>query len=170
MGVEERSRRDRVPYDVWAKQGWLTLTPGETVDYAFVAYKLCEIASECKVAAIPFDRWKIEMLKAELSRVEGIKNELPLVEFGQGFKDMAPAVDAVESLFVAGKIRHGGNPILRMCFANAVVTKDPAGNRKLDKSKAAGRIDGAVATCMAIGYAVRNVPELKHPLQMFLVG
>lgn len=170
MGVDERSRRDRVPYDVWAKQGWLTLTPGETVDYAFVAHKLCEIASECKLAAVAFDRWKIEMLKAELQHVETMKHDLPLVEFGQGFKDMSPAVDAVESLFVTGKIRHGGNPILRMCFANAVVTKDPAGNRKLDKSKAAGRIDGAVAVCMAIGYAVRNVPEQKHPLQLFLVG
>lgn len=170
MGVDERSRRDRVPYDVWARQGWLTLTPGESVDYAFVAHKLCEIAGECKVAAIAFDRWKIDMLKAELSHVEGIRNDLPLVEFGQGFKDMSPALDAVESLFVEGKIRHGGNPILRMCFANSVVTRDPAGNRKLDKSKATGRIDGAVATCMAIGHAVRNVTEQKHPLQLFLVG
>jgi phage terminase large subunit-like protein len=170
MGVEERSRRDRVPYDVWAKQGWLTLTPGETVDYAFVAHKLCEINSECKLAAVAFDRWKIEMLKAELSHVVDMKNDLPLVEFGQGFKDMSPALDAVESLFVEGKIRHGGNPILRMCFANSVVTKDPAGNRKLDKSKATGRIDGAVSVCMAIGYAVRNIPEQRHPLQMFTVG
>lgn len=159
-GLEERSRRDRVPYDVWAKQGFLTLTPGETVDYAYVAHRLCEINDECNLTEIAFDRWKIQALKRELNELE---RELPLVEFGQGFKDMSPAFDAVESLFVAGKIRHGGNPILRMCWANAVVTKDPAGNRKLDKSKAAGRIDGAVAMTMAIGRGTVAFQQLSNP-------
>jgi phage terminase large subunit-like protein len=158
FGVEERSRRDRVPYDVWAKQRWLTLTPGETVDYAFVAHRLCEIADECHLEAVAFDRWKIKMLQKELADLE---RELPLVEFGQGFKDMSPALDALEGLFIAGKIRHGGNPILRMCFANAVVTRDPAGNRKLDKSKSSGRIDGAVGLAMAIGHAVANAPTAE---------
>jgi phage terminase large subunit-like protein len=153
-GVEERSRRDRVPYDVWAKQGYLTLTPGDSVDYAFVAAKLCEIADDCELREVAFDRWKIDALKKELADID---RELPLVPFGQGFKDMAPAIDALEALFAAGKIRHGGNPILRMCAANAVVTKDPAGNRKLDKSKASGRIDGMVALCMLIGRATTNI-------------
>jgi phage terminase large subunit-like protein len=158
FGIEERSRRDRVPYDIWAKQGWLTLTPGETVDYAFVAHRLCEIADECHLEAIAFDRWKIKMLERELADIE---RDLPLVEFGQGFKDMSPALDALEGLFVAGKIRHGGNPILRMCFANAVITKDPAGNRKLDKSKATGRIDGAQACAMAVGHAVATAVQVQ---------
>lgn len=159
-GVDERSRRDRVPYDVWAKgaNAALTLTPGETVDYAYVAHRLCEVADECDLEAVAFDRWKIKMLERELAEAE---RELPLVEFGQGFKDMSPALDALESLFIAGKIRHGGNPILRMCAANAVVTKDPAGNRKLDKSKATGRIDGMVALAMAIGHAVQNGVEAE---------
>jgi phage terminase large subunit-like protein len=167
VGLEERSRRDRVPYDVWAKQGFLTLTPGETVDYAFVAHRLCEIADECHLAEIAFDRWKISALKKELA---DLGRELPLVEFGQGFKDMSPAVDVAEGLFVAGKIRHGGNPILKMCAANAVVTKDPAGNRKLDKSKATGRIDGMVALCMALGRAAALIPVQQHKVHMFWVG
>lgn len=157
-GVEERSRRDRVPYDVWAKQGFLTLTPGDAVDYAFVAHKLCEMADECNLVEVAFDRWKIQHLQREIALLD---RELPLVEFGQGFKDMSPALDVIESLFVEGRIIHGGNPILRMCFANAVVTKDPAGNRKLDKSKATGRIDGAVALSMAIGRAAVTAPEIQ---------
>lgn len=164
-GLEERSRRDRVPYDVWAKQGFLTLTPGDTVDYGFVAHKLCEIADECELKEIAFDRWKISALKKELSDLD---RELPLVEFGQGFKDMAPAMDAIEALFAGGKIRHGGNPILRMCAANAVVTKDPAGNRKLDKSKATGRIDGLVALTMAIGRAAVNVAPRDKEFVFFI--
>lgn len=155
QGVEERSRRDRVPYDLWAQQGFLTLTPGDAVDYAFVAHKLCEIADECNLVEVAFDRWKIQHLQREIVLLE---RDLPLVEFGQGFKDMSPAFDAVESIFAEGKFLHGGNPILRMCWANAVVTKDPAGNRKLDKSKAAGRIDGAVAMTMLIGRAAVNAP------------
>lgn len=154
-GVEERSRRDRVPYDVWAQQGFLTLTPGSAVDYAFVAAKLCEIADDCNLVDVAFDRWKIKALQKELADLE---RELPMSEFGQGFKDMSPALDVVEALFVEGKIIHGGNPILRMCAANAVVTKDPAGNRKLDKSKAAGRIDGMVALCMLLGRAAVSAP------------
>lgn len=166
-GLQERSRRDRVPYDVWASQGWLTVTPGEEVDYAFVAKRLCDIADECHLDSIVFDRWNISRLQRELQLLE---RELPLVEFGQGFKSMSPALDALEGLFISGKIKHGGNPILRMCFANAVVTKDPAGNRKLDKSKATGRIDGAQALAMAIGHAATKEIVVKKPLVMFTVG
>ena len=76
---------------------------------------------------------------------------MPLEPMGQGFKDMAPAVEAFEELALAGHIRHGGHPLLRWCFANAVVARDAAGNRKLDNAKAYGRIDAAVAAVMAVG-------------------
>ena len=164
MGVADRARRDRVPYDVWAKQGFLTLTPGDSVDYGFVAHKLCEIDDECDLKVIAFDRWKIVELKKELDDLE--RKDLPLSEFGQGFRDMSPAMDTIEALFAAGRIRHGGNPILRMCAANAVVTKDPAGNRKLDKSKATGRIDGLVALAMAVGRA-STLSAVTEKFQLF---
>jgi phage terminase large subunit-like protein len=151
IGVHERAHRDRVPYDVWARDGLLTLTPGSSVDYAFVAQRLCDLCEEFDVREIAFDRWRIDVLKSELARTD---RELPLVPFGQGFKDMTPALDALEHALMDGKLRHGGNPVLRMCAANAVATRDPAGNRKLDKSKATGRIDGLVALAMALGRAV----------------
>jgi phage terminase large subunit-like protein len=64
---------------------------------------------------------------------------------------MAPAINELEKLVAARRIRHGGSPIMKWCFGNAIAVKDPAGNRKLDKSKPYGRIDVAVAAVMAIG-------------------
>ncbi len=148
MGLHERAKRDRVPYDLWARDGLLTLTPGATVDYGFVALRLCELAQRYDLVEIAFDRWRIEDLRAELSRMG---RELPLVEFGQGFKDMSPALEALEGHLLNRRIAHGGNPILRMCAANAIATRDPAGNRKLDKSKPTGRIDGMVGLAMVTG-------------------
>ena len=66
---------------------------------------------------------------------------------------MAPAMDTTEIAFLNEAVRHGSNPVLTMCAANAVVIRDPAGNRKLDKAKSTGRIDGMVALVMAMGVA-----------------
>jgi phage terminase large subunit-like protein len=150
VGVVDRAHRDRAPYDVWARDGHLQLTPGASVDYAQVAQWLADYCADRNVAVIRFDRWRIDVLKAELARL-GV--DLPLEPHGQGFRDMTPALDALEFELVSGKIRHGGHPVLTMCAANAVATRDAAGNRKLDKAKATGRIDGMVALAMAIGAA-----------------
>ena len=79
--------------------------------------------------------------------------------FGQGMVSMAPALDVIEAELLNSRIRHGGHPVLRMCAANAVVTADAAGNRKLDKSKATGRIDGLVAMVMALGVAAKQTDD-----------
>ena len=79
-----------------------------------------------------------------------------MVEFGQGFKDMTPALESLESLLLAGMVRHGSHPVLDMCAENAVAVMDPAGNRKLDKSKATGRIDGMVAWQWLSGRRARS--------------
>lgn len=149
-GIEDRSRRDRAPYSTWHRQGYLRTTPGASVDYEFVAADIAEILADLDVQAIAFDRWRIDLLKKEFDRL-GV--DLPLVEHGQGFRDMSVALDALEAELLNGRIAHGGNPVLTMCAANAVVTKDPAGGRKLDKAKATGRIDGLQALAMAMGVA-----------------
>ena len=87
------------------------------------------------------------------------QNSIPLVEFGQGFKDMAPAVDYLERSIADRQLRHGGQPVMNMCASNAVVTRDASGNRKLDKAKANGRIDGIVALAMALAVSKRSTPE-----------
>ena len=152
QGLEERARRDRAPYDVWVKQGVLRTTPGATVDYEHVAADMLEIFADLEVQAIAYDRWRIDLMRKELDRLGA---DLPLVEWGQGYKDMAPALDALEAELLNGRIAHGGNPLLTWCAANAVVTKDPTGARKLDKAKATGRIDGLQALAMAMGAASR---------------
>ncbi len=152
QGLADRARRDRAPYDVWHRQGLLRTTPGATVDYAHVATEMAEILSDLDVQKVAFDRWRVDLLKKEL---DAIGCDLPLVPFGQGFRDQGPALDAVEAELLNGRIAHGGHPVLTMCFANATTVKDPTGARKLDKSRSTGRIDGAVALCMALGTAVQ---------------
>jgi len=150
QGLIERARRDRAPYDLWHRQGFLHSTPGATVDYSFVARDMTRLLAGLNVQAVAYDRWRIDLLKSELSK---IGSDLPMVPFGQGFKDMAPALDNLEAELLNGRIRHGGHPVLAMCAANATVTRDPTGARKLDKSKTTGRIDGLQAMAQAFGVA-----------------
>lgn len=153
--LKEREDRDKAPYEVWARMGLLRLTPGNAVDYAYVAQDLIEITRNCTLKRINFDRWRIDVFKKECDEEIG----QTLEPFGQGYKDMSPAMDKFEELLLGGRIRHGMNPILTWCAANATVIKDPAGNRKLDKDKSTGRIDGMVAAAMAIGSVNSYQPQ-----------
>lgn len=149
-GIRDRSLRDRAPYDQWHREGLIRAIPGSAVDYEAVAKDMADILQDCDVRAIAFDRWRFDVLKKELDEI-GV--DWPLLPFGQGFKDMAPAIDTVEEMFLNEQIAHGDNKVLEMCMANARIEKDAAGNRKLNKSKSTGRIDGAVALVMAFGVA-----------------
>lgn len=158
--IEDRSERDRVPYDVWVRQGFLKATPGRVIDYRYVAKQIAELHGKMNISGIKFDRWRIDDLKRELERegvdvwVEGKDEEmaggLRLVPHGQGFKDMSPAVERLEDLLAEGKIRHGMHPVMTMCASNTRVQSDPAGGRKFDKIKSTGRIDGIVSLSMSI--------------------
>lgn len=147
-GLRDRSKRDRAPYDVWENQGLIRAIPGAAVDYEAVAKDMADILQDCDVHAIGFDRWRFDLLQKELTEIGAT---WPLFPFGQGFKDMAPAIDTLEELLLNEQIAHGNNPVLTMCMANARIEKDAAGNRKMNKAKATGRIDGAVALAMAVG-------------------
>ena len=146
VGLAERAKRDRAAYDVWARQGYLRTTPGATVDYEFVVADMLGILAGLDVRAIAFDRWRMDVFRKALEQA-GVS--LPLVEHGQGYKDMSPAIDVLEADILNQRLCHGGHPVLTMCAYNATLQRDPAGNRKLDKLKATGRIDGMVALAMA---------------------
>lgn len=153
-GLAEKSRNDRVPYDTWHKDGFLRTTPGRTVDYEFVAATLYEDCQHMDVRKIAFDRWNWRHLKPWLLKAGFTEDQLEgdnaiFEQMGQGYQSMSPALRDLESDLLDGRIAHGNHPVLTMCAANAVVTADPAGNRKLDKAKATGRIDGMVALAMA---------------------
>jgi phage terminase large subunit-like protein len=159
QGLLERERKDRVPYSLWARDGYLNTTPGATVDYEHVAHDIAAICADLNLKAIAYDRWRIDLLRREFDKL-GI--DLPLVEWGQGYKDSAPALDALEAELLNSRVAHGNHPVLSMCAANAVVTKDPTGARKLDKVRATGRIDGLQAMAQAFGVAARadaDAPE-----------
>lgn len=162
-GLAERAKRDRVPYDLWARQGYLTLTPGPSIRYAYVAQALGELHDEHRIRLLVYDRWHMHQLKTEIEEAEIDLPESVMSEHGQGFRDMSPALTVTETELVANNVRHGNHPMLTWCAANAVVTKDPAGNRKLNKAKSRGRIDGMVALCMALNRAKETVPAAMAP-------
>lgn len=169
-GLAEKSRADRVPYDVWAKQGFLQTTPGRSVEYEFVAERLREVFDTYDVVALAFDRWGMKHLRPWLIKAGFTEKELErFVDFGQGFQSMSPAIRALEAGLLAKKIRHGKHPVLTMCAANAVVVKDPAENRKFTKSKASGRIDGMQALAMAVGVMPMATPPKPPPKYQMLV-
>jgi len=161
--VADRSKADRVPYDLWVKQGHLETTPGKSVALDWVAAKIAEVTSGVALERLAFDRYRMALLRTELDRL-GV--DLPLLDFGQGYASMSPAVQAVEEAALHERMNHGGHPVLNMCASNAVVIKDPAGNRKLDKSKSTGRIDGMVALVMALGAAsmAEKIEPVAEPM------
>lgn len=154
-GLADRSKADRVPYDMWHKEGLLQTTPGGSVEYEYVATKIAQAFERHDIRQIAFDRWNMRhlrpwLIKAGLS--ESFIDER-FVNFGQGFASMSPAIRVMESLLLNGRLRHGMHPVLTMCAANAIAKSDEAGNRKLDKKRSTGRIDGIVALCMALSLA-----------------
>ncbi|MBB5041941.1 terminase large subunit [Shinella fusca] len=162
-GLREKAKADRVPYDVWNTpdedgRRFLETTPGPTVEYEFVAHHLRGLFDRMDIRKIGFDRWNWRHLKPWLQAAgftdEQLDGDNAVFEpFGQGFASMSPALRDLESLILNRRIAHGGHPVLTMCMMNATVKQDPSGNRKLEKKKSRGRIDGAVALAQAAAMA-----------------
>jgi phage terminase large subunit-like protein len=144
--IRERALEEKLPYEDWVRDGYLKAI-GVSTDPEVIARKIAEINGVNKIMGLAYDRWHIADLKRELDK---IGCTVPLIEHGQGYRDMASAVNTVERLAFHEKLRHGMHPVLRMCVTNAVITRDPANNRKFDKAKSNGRIDGLVAMAMAL--------------------
>jgi phage terminase large subunit-like protein len=155
--LHDRASRDRVPYPVWRDQGHILTTPGRAIDKSFIVHKLAEVNAMFDLQGIAYDRWRIEDLLKMLTD-ENI--ELNLVPWGQGFKDMGPAVDHLETAILDGSLRHD-SPVLDWNASNAVVTQDPAGARKIAKDKCYDRVDGLVSLCMALGLYNREPPPFE---------
>jgi len=173
--VQAHETRDRAPYERWITESHLIAAPGRDIDYDLIALKIAELSEQYRILGIAYDRWRISVLLKSFARLgisayygengEGIR----FVEWGQGFRDMAPAVDALDKAVAGRTLAHRGHPLLTWCFSNAVATLDAAGNRKLDKSKARFRIDGAVAATMALGLKSRDAkPEDEGDINDFI--
>lgn len=162
-GIEEKSRADRVPYDIWAKEGHLNLTPGRAIEYEYIAEHLRGVFDRCKVQALAFDRYNMRFLRPWLEKAGFSPVELEkFVEFGQGFASMSPALRELEARLLGKRLKHGNHPVLTMCAANAVAVEGPtAGTRKFGKTTEARRIDGMVALAEAIGVMPQEQPPSK---------
>lgn len=156
-GLKERSRVDRIPYDVWAAQGHIELCPGRSVNYEWVAQRVIDILEPLNLQRMAFDRYNWRHFRPLLERAEAPTawtkdgDDAIFQGFGQGTVSMSPALRTLESLVLDGKLVHDGNPAMTMCMGNAIVIEDSTRNRKLGKSAAKKRIDGAVSLTMAAG-------------------
>lgn len=175
----EHSNRDfgtgELRYQQWLAAGHLRTSPGRSIDPAVIALAIGELHQRFRIKGLAYDRWRIDDLLREFDRIglaaykdngsesgQIISSGLRLVPWGQGFKDMGPAIDALEHAIANEKLIHASNPVLNWNMANAMAVVDPAGNRKLDKDKSHFRIDGAVALAMMMGLRSRDraAPEI----------
>lgn len=152
--VETRTQ-EGTNYDLWVKQGYITLTDGNTIDYDFIFEQIEQDADQFEIKQSAFDRWGAARVVQVLE-----KKGLKMVQFGQGFASMSPPMKELERLVLSGKIRHGNNPVLTWMADNLIASMDPAGNIKPNKEKSKEKIDGMVALIMALDLALRH-PDQK---------
>jgi phage terminase large subunit-like protein len=171
-GLLERSRLDRVPYDVWKSRGYLETTPGKTVDYEWVVDQLLAVFKRYRIRKIAFDRWNFGTFKPYLLRAGMSEQTIEerFLEFRQDFREISPALKELDRHLKNGRIAHGNHPVLQMCAENAVVITDNHENIKLIKKKTIGRIDGMVALTMAIGAIPQPPPAPPVRPGMFIMG
>nr|DAU55602.1 MAG TPA: Terminase large subunit [Caudoviricetes sp.] len=148
--LDLRVRRDHVPYEVWEKQGRLETTEGNVIHYGYIEKFIQRLGEKFNIREIAFDRWGAVQMVQNLETMG-----FTVVPFGQGFKDMSPPTKELMKLVLEKRIAHGGHPVLRWMMDNIYIRTDPAGNIKADKEKSTEKIDGAVATIMALDRAIR---------------
>ncbi len=155
--AREREKRDRVPYNTWARQNFLDKTPGNVIDYRYIRKRINELGELYDFQEIAFDPWNARQLATQLEEEDGFT----LVEFRQGYFSMNEPSKEFERRTLQGKIRHGGHPVLRWQASNVMVMTDPSGSIKPVKTenKDAKKIDGIVASVMTVGRAMLNVDK-----------
>jgi phage terminase large subunit-like protein len=162
--IAERAKIDGAKYVEWSDAGYMKATEGRTVNYDYVVRFVAAAIDGHDLKSIAYDRWRIDQFKTEAERAGFRPDEWNMSEFGQGWKDMTPAIEKLESLAIEHKLIHDGNPVLTYCMSNVKVTKDAAGNRKFDKRLRNRRIDGAVALAMAVSAIdIAEKPEVIGP-------
>ena len=162
--IQARATRDRVPYDSWQRQGLFELTSGNVIDYDFIREDIRNLADLYDIREIGFDRWNASQIVTQL---EG--DGFTMVQIGMGFASMHAPTKRLMELVLREEISHGGNPVLRWMASNLVVTSDPAGNLKPDKSKSTEKIDGLVATIIALARGMLAPPP-KKPVKFYGLG
>jgi phage terminase large subunit-like protein len=149
--MERRVKTHHVPYAQWERDGFLETTEGNVIHFDFIEKKLMELAKLYDIRSVMYDSWNAEQLAQNLRGEEFVMDK-----FIQGFKSFNFPSKELHRLVLDGKLRHGGNPALRWMFENVFIESDAAGNIKPSKKKSHEKIDGAVATIMALDAAIRK--------------
>lgn len=142
----EKIRKENINYDKWVAEGYVAVTPGNVIDYDFVKADILRIVADYDLRTSAYDRWNSSQTIIDLQN-EGMECN----PFGQGYGSMSAPTKEFEKLVLTGKLEHFGNPVLRWMLASTLVKTDPAGNIKPDKEKSTQKIDGIVASIMALG-------------------
>lgn len=159
--MAERVHKDKVPLDVWVRDGWVSATPGNVADYDFILNQLKQDIQAFRIRELAFDRWGSQKIVNDLLDIgfttdedEARMGRPLLVQFGQGYASMSAPSKELEKLVLGHKLWHGNNPVLTWMASNVVIRSDGAENIKPDKDKSTERIDGIVALIMGLARAM----------------
>jgi len=169
--ILERSTRDRVPYDEWARRDWvnskiLEATDGNVVDYEAVRQRLKDWSAEFDLRQIAYDPWNATDLVNRLKEQDGFD----CVPMRQGFATLSAPTKSLEKAILSTRLRHDGHPVLRWCVSNVSVESDPTGNIKISKKVSTERIDGVAALVMAMDLMDRNNVQRPQSFDVFFMG
>lgn len=133
-----RTRTDKVRYDLWVEQKWITPTPGDVIDFKFVKKYIIETAAlnDWKIKEICYDPYQATQFATDMQD-EGYT----MVEIRQGVKTLSEPTKNFREKTYSGEIIHDKDPVLSWAIGNAVTRKDHNENIMLDKSKSTNRID-----------------------------
>lgn len=149
--IDRRLRTDGVPYPTWRDAGHLICTSGDVIDYGFVLNKILDLSKRYDIKEIAIDRWNATQVAISLE-AEGFN----VAYFGQGYRSMSAPSKELEASVIGKRLRHNGHPVLRWNASVCAAEEDSAGNIKPSKKRSNERIDGIVATVMAIGRAISS--------------
>ena len=152
--IPRRVKANSVPYDIWEKQGYIMSTEGNVIHYDFIEKFIMDLSEKYHILEIAVDRWNATHVIQNLE-----DNGLTMVPFGQGFASMSTPTKEFYRLLMEGKIVHAGHPVLRWMAGNVVIETDAAENIKVTKAKSKEKIDGIVASIMALDRCLRNQGE-----------
>jgi phage terminase large subunit-like protein len=140
--IAEKIKTDRMPFDLWVRDGWITPVPGPIIEYHYVYNYIKEQfkANEWRKGEICFDRALATWLTFEVEKMSFVAVEVP-----QSYTGLSEATKDFRARVVSRKIYHDNNPVLAWAISNAVVRKGPSENIMLDKSRAVQRIDPIAA-------------------------
>lgn len=162
--VKKMRDRAMLPIDQWVEEGLVTVTPGNVTDYGFIRRDIAADRERFDVQQIAFDRYNSSQLVTDL-----MDDGAEMVGFGQGYASMSAPCKELERLYMSHRLAHGGNKALRWMASNVVATKDAAENIKFDRAASTQKIDGMVASVMALGRAIAPQEE-EGEYQMFFAG